>query len=316
MYKIISMFLFLLLCVSLFSVTVLAAPIEVEGNWPAGVESSPRTVDISIKPKNNCWLIVECTQYPFYGHWGKPHYIRLWPFCWGPGGDTTPPFPHGIGVSPSRFFENGVSVKLEDAKAGSLLVKQSAYPLEAGKSYKGTLWINPPQHRNNAGMFQDQFKQYYKVFVTTCPRDGKDVPWPEVSSNKVNTTSSANTTGDSGKWMEVLFSGKTFTGKCLGDTGGQWPFKIKFTYLNKSSGTFQGEIEWTSLNAIHKIEGTISGKKIYFKETEYIKQGGAYLNIVYDLQYDSGSNSVKGTWYDPVHTNYYGTLNDSFSFSL
>jgi len=49
-----------------------------------------------------------------------------------------------------------------------------------------------------------------------------------------------------------------------------------------TDGSISGQIEWTSLNSIHQIEGFKTATGITFAETAYIKKGGAVLNCKYN----------------------------------
>lgn len=75
-----------------------------------------------------------------------------------------------------------------------------------------------------------------------------------------------------------------------------WPFKLIINQVNANTGDLEGSIEWLTLDAIHKVEGTIFNNRIVFKETEYIKQGNAVLSSVYSLQFDDENKQYTGTW--------------------
>lgn len=137
--------------------------------------------------------------------------------------------------------------------------------------------------------------------VADCCFGGTDNVVRHVPDEKAVTDS-----GTSGNWADLLFSGKDFEGLCTNHNGIRWPNIIRFTRLDKASGTFSGEIEWTTLNSVHRIEGVISGDNITFSETEHIRKGSAYLNSVYELRFDKSTNSLIGSWHDPVHLGYHG----------
>jgi hypothetical protein len=91
--------------------------------------------------------------------------------------------------------------------------------------------------------------------------------------------------------------GKFFSGEAYQDgTSKKWPFNLRLNYLNQSTGEVIGEIHWTSLGSVHKIVGTLYGNRLRFKETEYIKRGGADLNCTYDLSL-SGKR-MQGRWWN------------------
>jgi hypothetical protein len=62
-----------------------------------------------------------------------------------------------------------------------------------------------------------------------------------------------------------------------------WPFTLTFDSLNPFSGRLMGKLTWTTLNAIHSIEGGDSGDKFSFIETGFLKQGNAVLGNRYIL---------------------------------
>jgi len=72
-----------------------------------------------------------------------------------------------------------------------------------------------------------------------------------------------------------------------------WPFKLTLIGPD-TDGSINGQIEWTTLNAIHLIEGSQTASGITFRETAYIKRGNAVLNCRYYLKPDG--SSFKGTW--------------------
>lgn len=99
----------------------------------------------------------------------------------------------------------------------------------------------------------------------------------------------------SNSFKDLLVSGKLFEGQA---TYGSkvWPFSIRFVKFDAQSGTIVGEITWKSLNAIHKIEGKLTGDELEFTETAYIKKGGADLNCIYRMQ--RNSSRVSGSWFE------------------
>ncbi|KUO76572.1 MAG: hypothetical protein APF81_16710 [Desulfosporosinus sp. BRH_c37] len=77
------------------------------------------------------------------------------------------------------------------------------------------------------------------------------------------------------------------------------PFKLHFTEYNASSGSFTGELSWTTLDAIHKVQGNISSSTLTFKETAYIKKGKAAIGPVYNLTLQGGGRFA-GSWTNDV----------------
>jgi hypothetical protein len=62
-----------------------------------------------------------------------------------------------------------------------------------------------------------------------------------------------------------------------------------------TDGSLSGQIEWTTLNAIHLIKGSKTATGITFAETAYIKRGNALLGCKYYLN-SAGGNSFAGPW--------------------
>ena len=86
-------------------------------------------------------------------------------------------------------------------------------------------------------------------------------------------------------------------------SGKSWAVTLKIVY-NQSSGRVEGEIEWPSLNSVHKIAGKLTGSQFTFKEVEYIKKGSANLNCQYTTTISK--NKISGSWTDPSSD--YGTI--------
>ncbi|MCD6184646.1 MAG: hypothetical protein J7K84_02465 [Deltaproteobacteria bacterium] len=75
-----------------------------------------------------------------------------------------------------------------------------------------------------------------------------------------------------------------------------WPFSLHVKSLDHSDGKWIGEIKWITLNAVHKVEGTIIGAKIRFVETDFIKKGNAIIGCIYTLDLDDNEIRLNGTW--------------------
>ncbi len=99
-----------------------------------------------------------------------------------------------------------------------------------------------------------------------------------------------------GDFSSTFTSGATLSGEAR-DRGRSWPFKIRITSHNPASGAIAGEITWTSLNSIHQIHGTLSGKSLEFTETAAIRRGSAHLHVTYKLTVSASGAS--GTYHDP-----------------
>ncbi|SCY56816.1 hypothetical protein [Desulfoluna spongiiphila] len=75
-----------------------------------------------------------------------------------------------------------------------------------------------------------------------------------------------------------------------------WPFILTIKSFDASDGKWAGEMKWITLNAVHKVEGTIIGTMIRFKETDFIKKGNAIIGCVYNLDMDDNEIRLTGTW--------------------
>lgn len=78
------------------------------------------------------------------------------------------------------------------------------------------------------------------------------------------------------------------------DGANEWPFvvsQVRFT----DETHFVGQLEWMSLNAIHRIEGTLFKGVLWFKETKKIKRGNAITGCEYSIP-DTVGSSLDGTY--------------------
>lgn len=81
-------------------------------------------------------------------------------------------------------------------------------------------------------------------------------------------------------------------------TGKEWPCVFRITSRDAATGAIEGEIRWTTLGAVHRIEGRLSGDRLTFTETEAIQAGSAHLKVAYTMTV-SGT-AATGTYADPV----------------
>ncbi|MBK7635209.1 MAG: hypothetical protein IPJ13_13715 [Saprospiraceae bacterium] len=66
------------------------------------------------------------------------------------------------------------------------------------------------------------------------------------------------------------FTGSVFVGKAISSKSGKsWTATVRIISYNQSSGRVEGEIEWPSLNSVHKIVGNLTGSNFTFKEVDY-----------------------------------------------
>ena len=88
-----------------------------------------------------------------------------------------------------------------------------------------------------------------------------------------------------------------FSGEVRSTKGGVRKANLRFTAYDPASGNLEGELAWPSLNSIHRIAGSMTGNRIYFKEVDYIKRGSAHLNCEYTARYKHGV--IIGQWVEP-----------------
>jgi hypothetical protein len=93
-------------------------------------------------------------------------------------------------------------------------------------------------------------------------------------------------------------------------SSGSWPFTIFDVDLHKN-GEFSAKIKWTTLDAIHSIDGRIEGDNIYFKEMSILKHGNAIIGCEYNITIDSNI-PMKGTWGNCPGSNDGGVVSMSF----
>ena len=92
-------------------------------------------------------------------------------------------------------------------------------------------------------------------------------------------------------------TGMGFSGNFKSSKSGKdWTARMNIGSYDSYSGNFTGQIEWPSLNSVHKIEGQLVGSRFTFKETQAIKRGGAHLNCEYAGIFTQGV--VEGNWID------------------
>jgi len=75
-----------------------------------------------------------------------------------------------------------------------------------------------------------------------------------------------------------------------------WPFNLKINSFSPSDGSWSGEISWTAMKSVHKVEGMSTNSGIRFKETQYLKKGHAVLGGVHTLELDNHKTRLTGTW--------------------
>lgn len=73
-----------------------------------------------------------------------------------------------------------------------------------------------------------------------------------------------------------------------------WPFIVSDVKI-QADGRFVASLEWTTLDAIHSINGVVKDGTLSFKEVDYIKQGGAALGCEYSGAIKE-NKKVTGEW--------------------
>ncbi len=63
-----------------------------------------------------------------------------------------------------------------------------------------------------------------------------------------------------------------------------WPMRVRVVSFDGGTGKFTGTVEWASLGAVHRLDGTVVGTKVVFKEVGYVRRGNALLGCVYELE--------------------------------
>ena len=93
-----------------------------------------------------------------------------------------------------------------------------------------------------------------------------------------------------------ISAGTILEGFVLDSKETNFPMEVKIVSIDKT-GNFKGEVTWSSLESVHKLEGKLSGNTITFKEVSAIKKGSAHLNCEYALVIDG--DSLDGRWVEP-----------------
>jgi len=134
--------------------------LEIEVHWPKGVDSPIKTREVFVK--GPVLLVIQATIDPYIKNVG-------WPYCWNNSSNTIPPFSYGPGISDGRVWENGVQIEWLKAKQGSRVFCEGRHKIRGTDTQGGKLFIVPPQVRNLAGAFVNQYAQYFKITIVTYP---------------------------------------------------------------------------------------------------------------------------------------------------
>lgn len=79
---------------------------------------------------------------------------------------------------------------------------------------------------------------------------------------------------------EYLAAGR-FSGTAT-DGASVWPFRASNVRL-EAGNRFEADLEWLTLDAVHRVEGLFSDSKLTFKETEFVKKGNNVIGCEYTL---------------------------------
>ena len=84
-----------------------------------------------------------------------------------------------------------------------------------------------------------------------------------------------------------------FGGKA-GDNSASWPFRATNLKV-MDNAQFEAELEWVTLDAVHRIRGNFSERTLFFKEVEAIKAGNTVIGCEYTLD-TVKPDGMDGTW--------------------
>jgi len=80
----------------------------------------------------------------------------------------------------------------------------------------------------------------------------------------------------------AVVQGSVYTGVVKSSKSGKsWSAVLKITSHDPQTGKIEGELQWPQLGSLHRIAGNLLDGKLTFKETEYFRKGGAFLNCEY-----------------------------------
>ena len=85
-----------------------------------------------------------------------------------------------------------------------------------------------------------------------------------------------------------LFSGTATDGKQV------WPFRATNIRL-LGNNEFEADVDWQTLNAVHRIKGRYSDDSLFFKEVDFVKKGNNVIGCEYTLETQQ-TNGLSGTY--------------------
>ncbi|MGQ0698793.1 MAG: hypothetical protein ACT4PZ_11195, partial [Panacagrimonas sp.] len=171
--------------------------------------------------------------------------------------------------------------KIQGELVGNELIFKETEFIKKGKTILGCVYTLEVQSQLYlAGRFQcgeTDFGVTTLVYGRELPgfaEEPKLVPSAETDAQTIFETPQVQWTGESKDRRE------------------SWPMRVRLVSFDRSTGKLSGEVEWSTLNSINKIEGQLVGNELIFKETEFIEKGKAILGCVYTLTVQSQRSLV------------------------
>jgi len=90
------------------------------------------------------------------------------------------------------------------------------------------------------------------------------------------------------QWRDLLGRGEFHGQSSRGGT--VWPFEVVDVVLD-ANDRFTGQLTWTTLSSVQRINGIISEGVMIFENVENIQRGDAVLNCVYQLTLEGGATA-------------------------
>ncbi len=204
---------------------------------------------------------------------------------------------------------SGKAISSKSGKSWPVIVKINSYNHSSGKVEGEIEWPSLKSVHKIVGKLTDSLFTFKEVDYIKKGKANLNCQYSTIiSGNKVSGTwSDPNSdigtiefnkkNDDETAEPQNAFTGSVFTGKAISSKSGKtWPATVKIVSYNQSSGRVEGEINWPSLNSVHKIVGKFTDTHFTFKEVEYIKKGSANLNCQYTTTLSD--NKISGTWSD------------------
>lgn len=130
------------------------------------------------------------------------------------------------------------------------------------------------------------------------PLQKTDVETTAEAANTITTTDiTAGASSDPGTQNQPQINGLTLSAEAAND-GLIWPLEITISEYDPATGVFEGNLDWTSLNTVNSINGSVFGDgQMMFSEASAISAGFATVGCAFDLAAASGSaDLLQGTY--------------------